>query len=120
MTLVKDVVDSDVGEFFQSCTGTNFVHITCCFCSAATSLEQQLSCVQEGFSIAVDALVVVVIQVLGGRTVLIIGTLWTILSVPDVRVLITLGIGVAAHIPAGDIATQVVIGIHIVSLHTHG
>ena len=38
---------------------------------------------------------------------------------PDVGVLIALGVGVATHVPAGDVATHIVLGVHIIGLDLH-
>ena len=119
MTLGQDVVDSNTIQSRQTSTLANLIHITCGLSSTATSLEQKLCSVQQGLCIAVDALIVVVVQVLRRRTILVVDTLWTILAVPDVSVLITLRIGIATNIPAGHVATGVALSIHIVSLNTH-
>ena len=53
--------------------------------------------VKQCLGIAVDALVVIVVQVLRGGAVLVVLRLRTILAVPDVGVLIALGVGVATQ-----------------------
>ena len=116
MTLIQYIVDRYAGQVVESGTGANLIYIACSLGSTATGLKNQLGCVQQGLGIAVDALVVVVVQVLRRRTVLIVGALRTILAVPDVSVLITLGISLATNVPAGNIPPLVVIGIHIVGL----
>ena len=120
MTLIQYIVDRYAGQVVESGTGANLIYIACSLGSTATGLKNQLGCVQQGLGIAVDALVVVVVQVLRRRTVLIVGALRTILAVLDVSILIALCIGIATYIPASHVATLVVLGIHIVGLQSHG
>ena len=64
MTLVQDIIDGHIAQCSQAGTLTNLVYITSSLGSTATCLEQQLGSIQQGLRIAVDALVVVIVQVL--------------------------------------------------------
>ena len=64
VTLIQYVVDSNAAQVSKTCTCTNLVNITSGLGCAATCLQQQLGCIQQGLGIAVDALVVIVVQVL--------------------------------------------------------
>ena len=72
MTLCQDVVDGHAVQSGESCTGADFVHVTSSFRGISTRLQQQLGSVEQGLGIAVDALVVIVVQVLRGWTVLVV------------------------------------------------
>lgn len=72
VTLVQDIVKCSGIIACQTGTGTYLVEVFQRLCGTATCSEQQLGSIQQGLSIAVDAFVIVVVQVLGSRTVLVV------------------------------------------------
>ena len=72
VTLSVDVVDRDIVQGSQAGTLTNLIHIAGSLRGTATSLQQQFGCVEQGLGVAVDALVVVLVQVLRSRTILVV------------------------------------------------
>lgn len=72
VTLVDDIVEVTLCVACQTGTGTYLIEVLQCLCGTATCSKQQLGSVQQCLSIAVDAFVIVVVQVLGSRTVLVV------------------------------------------------
>ena len=73
MTLSEDVVDGDAADSSESCTLAHLTDVASSLTGTATRLQQQLSSIEQGLSIAIDTLVVVVVQVLRGGAVHIVG-----------------------------------------------
>ena len=67
-----DIVEVTLCVACQTGTGTYLIEVLQCLCGTATCSEQQLGSIQQGLCIAVDAFVIVVVQVLGSRTVLVV------------------------------------------------